>query len=139
MESLDSRISVEGNLVGTAFYLAPEQALGQEVDERTDLYSLGVMMYEMVTGRLPFTAGDALAVISQHLHAPVVPPRTYNEKIDSELNLLILRMMSKTREERPSSAVEVLSALSSIGKRDQEGVEAGDIILLAGFGVRNEE
>lgn len=128
--SMDSRISIEGNLVGTAFYLAPEQALGQEVDERTDLYSLGVMMYEMVTGRLPFTAGDALAVISQHLHAPVVPPRTYNEKIDSELNLLILRLMSKTREERPSSTGEVLSALSSIGKMDQDAVEAGDIILL---------
>jgi tetratricopeptide (TPR) repeat protein len=128
--SMDSRMSADGDLVGTAFYLAPEQALGLEVDESTDLYSLGVMMYEMVTGRLPFTAGDALAVISQHLHAPVIPPRTYNEKIDSELNQLILRLMSKTREERPSSADEVLSALSSVGKIDQEGVEAGDIILL---------
>jgi tetratricopeptide (TPR) repeat protein len=128
--SMASRMSTDGDLVGTAFYLAPEQALGLEVDERTDLYSLGVMMYEMLTGRLPFTAGDALAVISQHLHAPVIPPRTYNGKIDSELNLLILRLMSKTREERPSSADEVLSALSSIGKLEQEGVETGDIILL---------
>jgi tetratricopeptide (TPR) repeat protein len=128
--SMASRMSTDGDLVGTAFYLAPEQALGMEVDERTDLYSLGVMMYEMLTGRLPFTAGDALAVISQHLHAPVIPPRTYNGKIDSELNLLILRLMNKTREERPSSADEVLSALSSIGKLEQAGVETGDIILL---------
>jgi serine/threonine-protein kinase len=68
--SMSSRLSIEGDLVGTAYYLAPEQALGLEVDARTDLYSLGVMMYELVTGRLPFTAQDTLAVISQHLHAP---------------------------------------------------------------------
>ncbi len=128
--SMASRLTSDGDLVGTAYYLAPEQALGLEVDERTDLYSLGVMMYEMVTGRLPFTTGDALAVISQHLHAPVVPPRTYNEKITPELNELILRLMGKSREERPASAEEVLSAISEIKKIDPEKGTPGEIILL---------
>jgi len=76
-----SRLTVEGIIIGTVYYLAPEQALGQEVDGRADLYALGVMLYELTTGRLPFTADDSLAVISQHLNAPVVPPRAYNENI----------------------------------------------------------
>jgi tetratricopeptide (TPR) repeat protein len=128
--SVTSRMSADGDLVGTAYYLAPEQALGVEVDERSDLYSFGVMLYEMVTGRLPFTAGDALAVISQHLHAPVIPPRTYDGNIDPALNELILGLMSKTREERPTSAEEVLVALSGIGKIDLESETPGEIILI---------
>jgi len=73
--SLASRLTSEGTLVGTVFYLAPELALGQPFDGRADLYALGVLLYELTTGRLPFTADDPLSVISQHLHAPVVPPR----------------------------------------------------------------
>ena len=128
--SVASRMSAEGELVGTAYYLAPEQALGGEVDERTDLYSLGVMIYEMATGRLPFSAGDALGVISQHLHAPVVPPRTYNAEIDHVLNNLILQLMSKPREERPSSAEEVLGVLSKEKLLDLDSKPVGDISLI---------
>ncbi len=128
--SMSSRLSAEGALAGTASYLAPEQALGMDVDARTDLYSLGVMLYEMAAGRLPFTEGDALAVISQHLHAPVVPPRTYNKAISPELNELVLRLMSKNLEDRPSSAEQVLSMLSDLSKSDGDLVAAGEITLL---------
>ena len=69
------RISRAGLILGTASYMAPEQALGQTVDGRADLYALGVVLYELTTGRLPFTGHDALEVVSQHVHAPVVPPR----------------------------------------------------------------
>jgi serine/threonine-protein kinase len=69
------RISRDGLILGTASYIAPEQALGQQVDGRTDLYALGVLLYEMTTGRLPFTGDDPLTIVSQHVHAPVVPPR----------------------------------------------------------------
>ena len=76
--SMASRLTADGMIIGTVFYMAPEQALGKKLDGRADLYALGVMLYERVAGRLPFDAGDAVAVISQHLHAPPVPPSTYN-------------------------------------------------------------
>src|SRR6185436_3051993 len=68
-----ARISRAGLIVGTAAYMAPEQALGQTVDGRTDLYALGVLLYEMATGRVPFIGSDPLSVVSQHVHASVVP------------------------------------------------------------------
>ena len=112
--SVGSRLSVEGLLIGTVFYISPEQALGKPVDRRADLYSLGVMLYEMSAGRLPFTADDPLAVISQHLYAPVVPPSTYNPEISAALDNLVLRLLSKLPEDRPSSATEVIQALELI-------------------------
>ncbi len=112
--SVASRLTAEGALVGTVYYLAPEQALGQDVDGRVDLYALGVMLYELTTGRLPFTADDPLAVIAQHLHAPVVPPRVHNKAMPPALNALIVRLMSKRPEERPASAAEVMQALAHL-------------------------
>jgi len=111
--SLASRYTAEGSLVGTVFYLAPELALGKEFDGRADLYALGVMLYELTTGELPFMDTDPLAVISQHVHAPVVPPRARNEKIPPLLEDLILRLLNKGPEDRPASAGDVLELLSS--------------------------
>ena len=112
--TFDSHLTTEGMIVGTVSYLAPEQALGQAIDGRTDLYALGVMLYELTAGRLPFTADDPLAVISQHLYTPVVSPRTYNESISPELDALIVRLMSKQLDQRPASAQEVLRMLEQI-------------------------
>lgn len=109
--SISTRVSMEGAIVGTVYYLAPEQALKKEVDGRADLYALGVMMYELVTGRLPFTADDPLAVITQHLQAPVVPPSTYNASLPPLLDSLIVRLLSKQPEDRPASAAEVKAEL----------------------------
>lgn len=102
--SVTSRITSDGLIVGTPFYISPEVALRREVDGRADLYSLGVMMYEMTTGQLPFTADDPLAVISQHLYSPVVPPRARNPKIPSGLDALIVQLLSKQPSDRPASA-----------------------------------
>jgi predicted ATPase len=106
-----SRLTAEGTVLGTVFYLAPEQILGQEVDACADLYALGVLLYELAAGRLPFTGDDALAVIAQHLHAPVVPPSTYQAEIPAWLDDLIVRLMSKEPQERPASAADVLRTL----------------------------
>jgi tetratricopeptide (TPR) repeat protein len=106
-----SRISMEGMIVGTVFYLAPEQALGQPLDGRADLYALGVILYELTAGRVPFIGEDPLTVIAQHLHAPVVPPSTYNAAIPPWLDALILNLLSKRPEDRPASASEVLRIL----------------------------
>jgi tetratricopeptide (TPR) repeat protein len=110
-----SRLTAEGGALGTVFYLAPELALGQAFDERVDLYALGVMLYELTTGRLPFVADDPVAVISQHLYAPIVPPSTYNPALPPALDELIVRLMSKAPTDRPASAEAVLAALSQPG------------------------
>ena len=110
--SVASRLTTEGTIIGTVFYLSPEQALGQTIDNRADLYSLGVMLYELTTGQLPFTADDVLGVISQHLHAPVVPPRAKNPEIPLALDSLIVQLLSKAPEDRPASAARVLDALT---------------------------
>ncbi len=127
--SISARVSQEGIIVGTVYYLAPEQALRQDIDSRADLYALGVLMYEMVAGRLPFTADDPLGVISQHINAPVVPPSTYNADIPPALDGIILRLMNKRPEDRPSTAGEVREAL----KRLNEAPEAFAAEYLTGL------
>ena len=114
--TFDSRLTTEGMIVGTVSYLAPEQALGQAIDGRTDLYALGVMLYELTAGRLPFTADDPIAVISQHLYAPVVPPSTYNSGILPALDTLIVQLLSKPPDDRPASASMVSQTLEQIGQ-----------------------
>jgi predicted ATPase/DNA-binding SARP family transcriptional activator len=128
--SMASRLTGEGTVTGTVFYLAPELALGQGFDGRADLYALGVMLYELTTGRLPFVGDDPLAVISQHLHAPVVPPRAKNDQIPPPLDALIVRLLSKDPADRPASAAEVLALLEQPGLLDTDAVPAEGLSVL---------
>jgi ABC-type oligopeptide transport system substrate-binding subunit len=125
-----SRVTSEGLIAGTVFYLAPELALGQRFDGRADLYALGVMLYELTTGRLPFEADDPLAVISQHLHAPVVPPRARNPEIPPGLDALVVQLLSKDPQDRPATAAKVLQALDSPGILDREATPDKELSLL---------
>jgi ABC-type oligopeptide transport system substrate-binding subunit/tRNA A-37 threonylcarbamoyl transferase component Bud32/tetratricopeptide (TPR) repeat protein len=128
--SVASRMTSEGTIMGTVFYLAPELALGHSFDGRADLYALGVMLYELMTGRLPFAADDPVAIISQHLHAPVVPPRAKNPEIPPALDGLIVQLLSKDPEDRPASATEVLTALEQPSILDKEAVPAEELSVL---------
>ena len=103
--------------------MAPELALGQEYDGRADLYALGVMLYELTTGELPFQQGDPVAIISQHVNAPVVPPRAKDPEIPSGLDQLIVKLMSKDPEDRPSTAAQTLDALQKPGLLDTTAVK----------------
>jgi tetratricopeptide (TPR) repeat protein len=118
--SVATRVSVEGDIVGTVFYLAPEQAMGHDLDGRADLYSLGVILYELTTGELPFMHEDPLAVVSQHLHATVLPPRSRNPQIPPLLEELILRLLSKDPDDRPESAAALSELLQSPDLLDPE-------------------
>jgi hypothetical protein len=109
-----SRLTTEGAILGTVFYIAPEQALGQEIDGRADLYALGVMLYEWATGCLPFAEGPPAIILSHHLHTPVIPPRDHNDELPPPLDALILRLLSKRPEDRPASAAEVRGALEAL-------------------------
>jgi ABC-type oligopeptide transport system substrate-binding subunit len=128
--SVASRVTREGTIMGTVFYLAPELAVGQDFDGRADLYALGVMLYELTTNRLPFSANDPVAVISQHLHAPVVPPRAKNPDIPAGLDSLIVRLLSKKPEDRPASATEVLHTLQEPSILDKDAIPAEELSVL---------
>ncbi len=110
-----ARVTQTGAITGTPTYMAPEQALGKQVDGRADLYSLGVMLYEWVAGRPPFEGDDALAIVSQHIHAPVVPPRTYRPDLPAGLEPILLRLLAKTPDGRFASAAEARAALDAVG------------------------
>ena len=109
-----SRLTTEGMMVGTVSYMPPEQAMGGDVTARSDLYSLGAMLYEMVTGRPPFLGDDSVAIIGQHINTPPVAPTWHNGLCPRALEALILRMLAKDPAERPDSASDVLSALDAI-------------------------
>ncbi len=121
--SMASRMTQEGRIEGTVFYMAPELALGQEYDGRSDLYALGVMLYELTTGELPFQHGDPVAVISQHVNAPVVPPRAKDPEIPAGLDKLIVQLMSKEPEDRPATAAQTLEMLQKPGLLDTTAAE----------------
>ncbi len=94
--------------------MPPEQALGHEVTPQSDLYSLGAMLYEMVTGRPPFTGDTPTAVISQHLNTQPVAPSWHTEHCPPDLEALILHLLQKEPERRPATATEVLAALEAV-------------------------
>jgi predicted ATPase len=113
-----SRLTTEGMMVGTVSYMPPEQAMGGEVTPRADLYSLGAMLYEMVTGRPPFLGDDSVAIIGQHINTPPVAPTWHNPNCPRTLEALILRLLAKNPAERPESAADVLGALGAIDVND---------------------
>lgn len=88
---------------GSVRYFSPEQAKGEPVDHRTDIYSLGIILYEMTTGRLPFEGEDNLSIALKHLHMQPREPRELNPEIPESLNRIILKAMAKDRENRYSS------------------------------------
>ncbi len=93
-------------IVGTAQYFSPEQARGESVDARTDLYSAGVLLYEMLAGRPPFKGESAVSVAYQHVSEAVVAPSQYNPTIGAELDAVVLHALAKDRNDRFQSAEE---------------------------------
>ncbi len=110
-------ITTTQHIMGTPEYIAPEQALGHPVDHRADIYALGVLMYEMLSGRLPFTAKDPDTLLHHHVHTtPRDLPRSGggDEAIPSELTALVMTCLSKDPRERPRDLKEVLKILARI-------------------------
>lgn len=102
-----------GEAIGSIHYIAPEQARGECPDARSDIYSLGVMMYEMLTGGLPFTGNTLGEIAVQHMNAKPVPPHEKNPEIPLELERITLKAMSAELSERDQSANELLSDLEA--------------------------
>ncbi|MCB9446643.1 MAG: protein kinase, partial [Ardenticatenaceae bacterium] len=103
-----------GALIGTPAYMSPEQALGQSGDERVDIYSLGVLLFQMVTGQLPYEADTPLAVVMKHVNSPTPMPISFNPDIPDALQAIILKAMAKIPEDRYATADELAAALRRI-------------------------
>jgi hypothetical protein len=104
-------LTATGMTLGTPYYMAPEQVESKSVDKRADLYSLGVVLYELLTGKLPFDAEEPINVIIMHLNDTPPPPRKHNSHIPPELELIVLRLLEKDPAHRFQSADELVSAL----------------------------
>jgi CheY-like chemotaxis protein len=104
-----------GMVVGTPAYMSPEQLLAEDVDGRSDLYSAGVVLYECLTGRLPFEAQTPVSLIAKLLHDQPAPPASLNADIPPALSDIILRLLAKSADERPKSAAELGQLLAQLG------------------------
>lgn len=109
-----TRQTAAGTFMGTARYVSPEQAAGGEVSGRSDLYSLGVAIFELITGRVPFTSDQWMTVLYQHIHDPPPDPDKLCAGLDRDLRAIILKMMEKRPEDRFQTARECEQALFAV-------------------------
>jgi serine/threonine-protein kinase len=121
-------VTVTRQVLGTVEYMSPEQAAGVEIDRRTDIYSLGIVLYEMLTGRVPFRSQSVAAVLKSHRYSMPEAPQEWNESIPDWLNQLVLDMIAKDPERRPQSAAEVAERIEQgrASQRERRCTGCGD-------------
>jgi len=125
----------EKAIIGTPEYMSPEQIEGKETDPRSDIYSLGVILYEMLTGRVPFEGDTPLSVALKHKTEPPEDPHKINPQIAKDLGLLVLRCLEKLKERRVQSAEELMAELSKV----EEGIPIAGKVLPINKSFASEE
>ena len=111
-----SQMTEAGSIIGTAQYLSPEQARGSPVDQRSDLYSVGVVLYEMLTGKTPFSGETPVEIAMKHLSDPPRPPSLDRPDISPDLDMVVLRALAKNPEDRFQTAEEMDAELERVGR-----------------------
>lgn len=140
----DEKLTSAGEIFGTPWYMSPEQGLGRPLDGRSDLYALGCILYEMLTGRAPFEASTPLAILTAHINEPVKPieEATKRRDIPPELSRLCMQLLEKSPNQRPPDASATKFALKSIQEAREAarmvtstGIEASSVHLPSGGGA----
>jgi serine/threonine protein kinase len=108
-----SKFTQTGAVIGTPEYMSPEQILGEELDGRSDIYSLGVVLYQLATGRPPYRAETPPAIFVKHLHDPLPPPSVFNSNIPPSLEGVILKALARDRDDRFNTAADMVRALQT--------------------------
>lgn len=114
--SSEEQLTQTGAIMGTADYMSPEQGQGMELDGRSDLYSVGIILYRMLTGRVPFKAGTPMATVFLHVHNAPKPPSVEcpDAELGSQVDALVLKALAKDREDRFTNAADFIEALKGI-------------------------
>ena len=133
--SSSATITYTSTVLGTVHYISPEQAKGKFIDEKSDIYSLGVVLYEMATGQVPFDAENAVGIALKHIQDPLLEPKSINEKVPDGLNEIIIKAMQKNPGDRFENATEFKIALlnfrnykANYNKEDLEKTERIGVI-----------
>jgi eukaryotic-like serine/threonine-protein kinase len=113
---VDSRLTKSGILVGTPTYMAPEQVRGRSIDSRTDIYTLGIILYEMFVGAAPYTGDESMAILFQHVEGSATPPREVNPDLPEALETVILKAMAVDPEQRYQTFDELRKDLETVVK-----------------------
>jgi serine/threonine-protein kinase len=108
-----SRLTQTGTVIGTPHYMSPEQCMGEQLDGRSDIYSIGIVLFEMLTGRLPFNATTPSAAVVQQVTQGAPSPRSINPSISDSIERVVLRALEKPREKRPQSAEDFYNELAA--------------------------
>src|SRR5918998_562347 len=109
-----STMTRTGSILGTAHYISPEQAMGEPVGQRSDLYSLGVVLYEMLTGTLPYDAETSIGIAMKHVNGHLVPPRELNPEVPDGINAVTTKLLAKSPDERYANAGELIEDLERV-------------------------
>ena len=120
-------LTMTGTVMGTVSYFSPEQGRGERCDSRTDLYALGVVFYEFLTGRLPFTGEDPTSIIYQHIHVAPTPPREVDPGIPEDYQAVCLKCLQKNAEDRYQNATELVADLERLGRGDHPDISASEL------------
>lgn len=123
-ERTASNLTQTGTVMGTPYYMSPEQFLGEDLDSRSDIYSLGIVLYEMLTGLVPFSSPTPTAVVVQHVNQPPASLRTRNASIPPAVEAVVLRALEKRREARQQTAGELAQQLSAAVRGEAIGHQA---------------
>ncbi len=108
-----ANLTQTGGILGTPAYMSPEQGLGKKIDHRSDIYSLGVVLYQMAVGHLPYQAETPMAVVVKHIHDPLPPPRQKDPNLPESVERVILRALNKNPEDRYPTVGDMVKALES--------------------------